>query len=166
VTPGITNLLLVTAVGALLFAALHDIAFRTIPNWVSAAVAVDGGWFRLLDHRLPAGLSCGVVVFALAAACWWRGWIGGGDVKLLGATAILVPPNLVPGYILTVAVAGGVLALLYLLLQQLIPVPRPRHPASLLWRILVVECRRIRRRISLPYATAISAAAVFVLAGG
>jgi len=165
-THGITYILLLLAAAALLFAALHDIGFRTIPDWVSAALAADGGLLRLLDHRLPTGLGCGFVVFALAAACWWRGWMGGGDVKLLGATAILVPPNLVPGYIAAVAFAGGGLAMLYLVLERIIPSLRLHHPASLLRRILIVECRRIRRRTSLPYATAISAAALLMLVGG
>jgi prepilin peptidase CpaA len=154
------------AAALLLFAALHDIAFRTIPNWVPALLAADGVLLRLLDQRLPAGLACGLAVFAPAVTCWWRGWLGGGDVKLLAATAVLVTPALIPGYVTTVAFAGGGLALLYLLLERIIPHPRPRRSASLLWRILVVECRRIRRRASIPYATAISAAALLMLARG
>ena len=159
-------ILTLVAAAALIFAAVHDIALRTVPDWVSAALAVNGGLLRLLDHDLAAGLSSGLAVFALAAFCWWRGWLGGGDVKLLGATAILIPPALVPGYIAAVAFAGGGLALLYLSLQRLVSAPRQRHPRSLLRRILVVECRRIHRRMSLPYATAISAAALLMLAGG
>ena len=162
-TQAIAGVAIMLAGSLLLFAALHDIAFRTIPDWVSAAIAVDGGLMRLLGHDLPAGLGCGLAVFALAAFCWRRGWLGGGDVKLLGATAILVPPALVPGYIAAVSFAGGGLALLYLALERLVPSPRPRHHASLLWRILVAECRRIRRRTSLPYATAITAAALLTL---
>ncbi len=154
------------AVAALLAAASHDIAFRTVPNWVSALLAADGIVLRLLDRQLPAGLGCGLTVFALAAVCWSRGWLGGGDVKLLGATGVLIAPGLVPGYVATVAVAGGVLALLYLLLERVAPSPRPRRPAPLLSRILAVECRRIHRRLSLPYATAIGAAALLTLAKG
>lgn len=165
-TLGTANILTWLAAAALLFAAVHDIAFRTIPNWVPASLAADGGLLRLLDHHLPTALACGLIVFTSATICWHRGWLGGGDVKLLAAAAILVPPALVPGYISAVAFAGGGLALLYLLLERLVPAPRPRHPASMPWRILVVECRRIRRRASLPYATAISAAALLILAEG
>jgi prepilin peptidase CpaA len=165
-TLGIADVLLFFAAAVLFFAALHDIAFRTLPDWISIVLAVDGIVLRLLDHQLPAGLVCGLAVFALAAFCWWRGWLGGGDVKLLGATAILIPPALVPGFIAAVAFGGGGLALIYLVLERVVPV-LPRHrPASLLWRILVVECRRIRRRTSVPYATAISAAALLMLVEG
>jgi prepilin peptidase CpaA len=162
----IAGILTLLAAAALLFAALHDIGFRTVPDWVSVAVAAIGIGLRLLDQHLPSGLASGLTVFALAATCWWFGWIGGGDVKLLGATAILLPPSLIPGYIAAVAFAGGGLALLYLLLERVVPAPRHRHAASLLWRILAVECRRIRRRASLPYATAISAAALLMLVEG
>jgi prepilin peptidase CpaA len=162
----ITDALVVLAAATLLFAALHDIAFRTVPNWVSAALVVLGGGLRLLSHDLPAGLACGLIVFALAAFCWRCGWLGGGDVKLLGATAVLVPPALVPGYIAAVALAGGCVALLYLFMQRVVTAPRQRRPASFLRRILVVEARRIHRRTSLPYATAISAAALLMLARG
>ncbi len=159
-------MLTLLAVGPLLFAALHDIAFRTIPNWVATALAADGTVLRAVGHSLPAGLGWGLAVFALAAICWRRGWLGGGDVKLLGATAILVPPTLVPGYIAAVSLAGGGLALAYLMLERIVPAPRLHQSASLLRRILIVECRRIRRRTSLPYAAAISAAALLMLARG
>ena len=160
------NPLTVLAAAMLVSATLHDIGFRTIPDWLSAVLAADGIFVRLLDHNLPTGLACGLAVFILAALCWRRGWLGGGDVKLLGATAIVVPPALVPGFILAVSLAGGVLALLYLLLERIIPAPHLRQPASFLRRVLIVECRRIRRRTSLPYATAISAAALLMLAKG
>lgn len=162
----VSSILTLLVVVVLLFAALHDIAFRTVPNWVSATLMTAAVVLRLLDHRLPAGLACGLAVFTLAAICWRRGWVGGGDVKLLGATAVLVAPNLVLGYIAVVAFMGGALAVLYLLLAQLVPALRARRPASLLRRIVIVECRRIRRRASVPYATAISVAALLVLARG
>jgi prepilin peptidase CpaA len=165
-TLGIPNLLAWAAAVVLVLSSLHDISFRIIPNWVPAVLLADGILLRLLDHNLPVGVACGITVFSLAAICWRRGWLGGGDVKLLGATAILVPPGLVPGYIAAVAFAGGGLALLYLLLERIVPAPRPRHSASLPWRVLIVECRRIRRRTSLPYATAISAAALLMLVRG
>jgi prepilin peptidase CpaA len=165
-TPDLADLWIGVATMALLCATLHDIAFRTVPDWLSAVLAVDGALLRLQEHQLAAGLACAFAVFTLAAICWYRGWIGGGDVKLLGATAILVPPALVPGFILAVALAGGALALVYLILERVVPAPRLRHRASLWKRVLTAECRRIRRRTSLPYATAISAATLLMLARG
>ena len=162
----LAHALMILAAGVLMFAALHDIAFRTIPNWVSAALVLIGGLMRILDHRLVAGIGCAAAVFLLALLCWTRGWLGGGDVKLLGAATVLTPPSLVPEYVTMVALTGGGLALIYLLLEQIAPALQSQPHRSLLWRVIVVECRRIRRRASLPYATAIGAAALLTLAGG
>ena len=163
---GATGILMLLAAPVLLFAALCDVGFRAIPDWISAVIAADGCLLRLLDHSLPAGLACGFCVFMLAAICWRRDWLGGGDVKLLGATAVLVPPDLVPSYVATVAFAGGGLALIYLVLERVVPAPRLCRSTSLLCRIINVEYRRIHRRTSLPYATAISAAALLILVEG
>jgi prepilin peptidase CpaA len=158
------NVPILLAAAALLLATLHDIGFRTVPDWLSVCLATDGALLRLLEHQLPMGLVCSFAVFTLAALCWHRGWLGGGDVKLVAATAILVPPALVPQLILAIAVAGGALALVYLVLERVMPAPRLRRRASLLNRVFIVECRRIHRRTSLPYATAISVAALLMLA--
>lgn len=164
--PGPATTMVLLAGVVLLFAALHDIAFRTVPDWVSAVLALGGGLSRMLDGQLAMGLACGFVVSTVAALCWWRGWLGGGDVKLLGATAILVQPALVPGYVLMVALAGGGLGLIYLVMERVVPALPLRCRMSLLRRVLAVECRRIRRRASLPYAAAITAAAVLMLPKG
>jgi prepilin peptidase CpaA len=95
---------LASALGAVLLiaGALHDVAARTIPNWVSLGLFVLGVVLRLLDSTLLAGLSLGLVVFAVAVFCWRRGWLGGGDVKLLAAAAIFVPPAHVGDLIIAV----------------------------------------------------------------
>src|SRR4051812_37502181 len=110
------SIILSAAATALLFAAAHDVAVRTIPNGVPLIVAAAGLGLNALDGRLFAALFGFSLVFATGWFLWRRGWIGGGDVKLLGATTLLVPPVSVPELILTTAIAGGVLALLYIVL--------------------------------------------------
>ena len=160
-------LFLFAAATALLFAAAHDVAVRTVPNLVSAIVAAAGLGVNALDAQLGSALFGGGLVFAGCWYCWRRGWIGGGDVKLLTACAMLVPPALVPALVLATALAGGVLALLYLglarLLQRGDPTPAGPRPAGLVGRIWRAERRRIRRRLSLPYACAISAGVLLTL---
>ncbi len=160
-------ILIVGASAALLAAMLCDVAFRLIPDALPLALAALGVGVHLLDGKLAVSLGCGAVIFVLAFLCWFRGWMGGGDVKLLAATAILLPPVRVPGFIAAVALAGGVLALLYLALERLLGRGAPSRPAGRaaphLRRILAIERRRIRRRLSLPYATAIGAAALLML---
>lgn len=160
-----TTLALLTAVALLVAASLHDIASRSIPNWIPALLALDGLLLRLLGGQVLAGLAAGAVVFAAAAILWRRGLMGGGDVKLFGASAIVVPAGLAGTFVLAVALAGGALALLYLSLRRLVPEPGPARPARRLGRIARVERRRIRQCRSLPYACAIASGALLVLAG-
>ena len=167
------NLLLLTGQIALVLggillvaAALHDVAARTIPNWVSLALCGLGVLLRLVDHNLLAGLSLGLVVFAVATLCWKRGWMGGGDVKLLSAAAIFVPPLHVGDMLIAVTLAGGVVGLIYLfgrsVLSRIVR-PATARPRQLLARILRVERRRLCRGGPLPYASAIAAGTLMVI---
>jgi len=150
----------------LVAAALHDVAARTIPNWVSLGLCALGVLLRCVDGHLVAGLSLGLLVFAVATFCWKRGWMGGGDVKLLSAAAIFVPPDHVGDMLIAVTLAGGVVGLIYLVGRTLLsrhgrpPTARPRR---LLARILRVERRRLSRGGPLPYASAIAAGTLLVI---
>lgn len=155
--------LLVTGAALLVMASLHDLVARTIPNWLVGALAVLGIVLRALTGSLLGGVVAGLVVFVLAAICWRRGWMGGGNVKLLAAAAIAVPPSLVLSFITAVALCGGVLALLYLVAGRMVAPPPASRPRSLLARALRVEQWRIRRGGPLPYACAIAAGGLFIL---
>ena len=87
--------LVMAGAALLLLAAGHDFVARTVPNWLACAVALLGIALRAVAGGLTAGLAVGAVVFICAAICWRRGLMGGGDVKLLAATAIAGPPSLV-----------------------------------------------------------------------
>lgn len=168
VPPLPTDIAALLALPLLLAAAAADVAWRRIPNGIAAALAAIG----LLRH---AGAGAGALGLALLVACgvlaagmllWRRGLIGGGDVKLLAAVALLLPPGAVPALLLAVPLAGGVLALGHLALGRLL---RGRPPAARgggrLRRILRREGRRIARGAPLPYGVAIAAGAIAVLAG-
>jgi prepilin peptidase CpaA len=157
----------VLATMILSFAALHDLAFRTVPNWIPAVLLLIGFLTRTMDGTLILGLLACLLVFLGAAFCWQRRWLGGGDVKLLSAAALLVPPILAVNLLLDVALAGGVLAILYLAMARLVTQPSvaPRPP-GLLRRVCRVERRRIHRRGPLPYASAIAAGSLLVLLKG
>jgi prepilin peptidase CpaA len=150
------SIILFAAATALLFAAAHDVAVRTVPNGLSLIVAAAGLGLNALDEQLGRALISGGLVFAGAWYCWRRGWIGGGDVKLLAACALLVPPAVVPELILSTAIAGGVLALSYVVLASVLPAQPTPRPAILIRRVWRVERRRIRRGLSLPYSCAIA----------
>lgn len=159
---------LIGAVAAILcLAALHDVIARTVPNWMPLTLAVLGIVESILDGRLLSSVLTGMLVFVVSGLCWKRGWLGGGDVKLLGAASVAVPPLAVPPFVAAVALAGGVLALAYLAIGRLIPTSILRgaagRPIGLLPRALRLERWRVSRGGPLPYAVAIATGGLFVL---
>jgi prepilin peptidase CpaA len=159
-----------TLIGAtvLLVAAVHDVIARTIPNWLALGLALLGIAQRAVTTSIPGGLLAGFLIFGLAALCWRRGWLGGGDVKLLGAASMMVAPSNVPAFICAVALAGGILALLYLFVRRFIVAESPSRPRggfrrkAFVMRALHVERWRIQRGGPLPYACAIATGFVLV----
>jgi prepilin peptidase CpaA len=156
----------IVCVALILAASLHDIVARTIPNSLALALAVAGIATGALNGYLFGSLLAAGAVFVLSALCWRRGWMGGGDVKLLGAAALGMPPGSVLTFVAAVAIAGGLLAIFYLVARRLVPAPAPLRPDGLLARALRVERWRISRGGPLPYACAIAAGALFVTVSG
>jgi prepilin peptidase CpaA len=70
-----------------------------------------------------------VLIFAMGAAAFCAGLFGGGDVKLLAATALFVGPADITGFLMLVALAGGVLSMTMLVLRWM-PVTEPAEPAN------------------------------------
>lgn len=92
------------------------------------------------------------MIFGCAFMLWLAGFMGGGDVKLIASSSLLFPPLWQIKYILDIAIMGGVLAVLYLILRKVVPV----SATPLYGRTLRIECWRIRRGCALPYAVAIA----------
>lgn len=147
-------------------AALHDLALRTIPNTASLGLVVAGLAMRLQDGSTILGLLIAAAVFAAAVVCWRRGWLGGGDVKLLAATALVVPPLQVGSLIFVTTQCGGVLALIYLVLSRTLHVSPSVQPRGALRRLLRAERWRICRGSPLPYGFAIAAGGITMLIKG
>lgn len=172
-----TRAMLIGSTALLALAAVHDVATRTVPNWVSGVLLIAGFLMRCLSHQIVSGLSCALIIFVLLALCWRRGWMGGADVKLLAVSVLLVPPLLVLNVLLSVAVTGGLLAFLYLGMRlalrlfdrpSALPAKTRNAPlrgraARFTTRVCRVEKRRIRRLESLPYASAIAVGTIFVI---
>jgi len=168
VSLGTTFAYAVPAVAGLLLlaAALNDVALRTIPNGASIALVLTGTALRLQDGGIVAGLLLAAAVFGVAVVCWQRGWMGG-DVKLLAATALVVPPLQVGSLLMLTALSGGVLAVLYLILSRVVRVAPPggrrRGPLA---RVLRAERWRICRGAPLPYGLAIAFGGITLLLTG
>lgn len=149
----------------LIFAAARDVATRLIPDGVSIAIALAGLASRVTLGWTEAGLSLaiGAGLFALLLPLAMRGWLGGGDVKLISAMAVGLAPQETWLFILATVFAGGALGLAYILGRHLVPELRLASGGTLLRRVLIVEARRVRRRGPLPYAVAIATGGLIVL---
>ena len=183
ITPAMT----LASGGVLLLAAWHDVVSRTVPNWMSAAIACFGIVAAYTDGRLAMSIGLGLAVFLVAAICWRRGWMGGADVKLLGAVVIVLPPGMVSLFAIAMSLAGAAHAVTYMLARRVVtppppmesPVPLPPAPTmgprlampgsrglSLVSRAWRAERWRISRGGSLPYACAIAFGFLFVICNG
>lgn len=108
-----------------IMAAVNDALTMKIPNWISLLLlagficVMPFAWvdFATFGEHLLVGLGVFVVAFGMFAV----GWLGGGDAKLLAATAFWWQvPDLFP-YLFVTAIAGGVLALFLIIGRKYIP---------------------------------------------
>jgi prepilin peptidase CpaA len=102
----------------MLMAAIEDLRRLIIPNALTVSLCLLWPCYVAATPTLLAiagSLGCGLAVFLAGAFCFSRGFIGGGDVKLLAAAALWAgPAGTVPLLVLT-GVLGGMLALFLLL---------------------------------------------------
>ena len=132
---------------ALLIAGFTDLRSRRIANWLNAAIAIAAPafwWANGLDlwPGVAQQLAVALATFAVCAGLFAVRMMGGGDVKLLTALALWVPPAAFLKLIVIMALAGGVLTL-----------------AFGAWHIT----RRRRDRIAIPYGVAIAFGALWVI---
>src|ERR1700746_2169880 len=131
----------------LLYVATIDVATRLIRNEVCLALALLGIAGQLASPmQVAQSLIAAAILLLLLLIVYQRGWIGGGDVKLLVALAIGLPLIGVIQLLTVTALAGAVLALAHLMMR-LLPHPRPAPAGSpLLLRVYAVERWRNLRR--------------------
>ncbi len=114
-TPGWQTLLSAIFPALAIVAALKDATSFTIPNWISLALIAAFPIVALACgvSLADGGLAVGVGVLALLAgmAMFAFGWIGGGDAKLLAASALWLGWPAVLPFMLITALCGGALAL-------------------------------------------------------
>jgi prepilin peptidase CpaA len=108
-----THLFVLTTMLAL--AASSDAARRTIPNWITVALAVLGlasQWMGGGVRAAAGGLLAGVAIGALLIPFWMKRGIGGGDLKLGVAAAVWLSIPRLPYYLLASTLVGAAVALI------------------------------------------------------
>ena len=103
----------------LLSAGIEDARHREIANWKNAGIALLApGWWYLQGYGwADAGIQIGIAtaVFALFVGAFHFGWMGGGDVKMIGALALWLPGQAILFMLMVMSVIGGVLTLIMML---------------------------------------------------
>jgi prepilin peptidase CpaA len=131
----------------LVSAGIEDARSREIANWKNAAIlllAPFGWWANGLAiwPDVPIQIGVAFLIFSFFWGCFHFGWMGGGDVKMIGALALWFPVGSLVWMLIVMSVLGGALTL-----------------------VLMIE-HRIRRRpgnVEIPYGVAIAIAALLVI---
>ena len=162
-----TNFLLDAGLLLLAAAAMHDVLARTIPNALPALIACLGAVLHATEGTLTPAIAAAAALFAATLICWRRGWLGGGDAKLLAAASLLLPPDHIPYALTVIALLGAALTLPYIAARGRLPrPPTARRTLPLHVRAWRVERFRLRRGGPLPYAAAIAGGVTLAAFGG
>jgi prepilin peptidase CpaA len=147
----------------LLYVAMIDIATRLIRNEICLVLALLGSAQFASPMQVTESLIAATILLLLLMVIYQRGWIGGGDVKLLVALAIGLPLMGVIQLLTITALAGGVLALVHLMMR-LLPYPKPAPAgSSLARRVYAIERWRNLRHAPLPYGVAIACGGIWTV---
>ncbi|RSY77707.1 peptidase [Sphingomonas koreensis] len=117
----VASLILLAVLGLLLVSAgIEDARKREIANWKNAAIAllavpwwIANGLAFWPDIVIQIGIA--LAVFALFAAAFHFGMMGGGDVKMIGALALWFPFQPLVTMLIVMSLAGGAITLLMLI---------------------------------------------------
>jgi prepilin peptidase CpaA len=145
----------------MLIAALEDLRRLIIPNALTLSLCVLWPLYLVATPSLLGVLGsfgCAVAVFLVGALCFSRGYLGGGDVKLLAAATLWAGPTGTPTLLILTGVLGGMLALF-------LAFPPGAHIATLARVKLGPDDTPQRSGLGtpIPYGVAIAAASLIVV---
>jgi len=106
----------------LLAAAVYDVRYRRIPNWISVSGTLTGIALNSFLYEGAPGLIFALKGLALGFGVYFVLYIlhamGAGDVKLMAATGALVGWQDWFGIFLITAVIGGIMAMMLMLMRR------------------------------------------------
>jgi len=137
----------------LIWAAVSDLATMTIPNRLSIILAVMFLPVAIMLRPdlmfIGEHLGVGVAAFVLGIAAFALRFMGGGDAKLIAATALWFHFQGFIVFLVYVALAGGALTILLLMARQFLRIFTPVMP---MWLQRLLEPKG-----DIPYGLAICA---------
>jgi len=142
----------------MLAAAYKDATTMTIPNWIS--IVLISGFFLAIPFVWPnwsefgIHILVGISFFLGGFAMFAFGWLGGGDAKLMAATALWWQwPDAIL-YILYTTLLGAALAIFLIIGRKYIPVKVLTSP----WAYKMFKDEK-----KMPYGLALAAGALLTL---
>jgi prepilin peptidase CpaA len=131
----------------LVSAGIEDARKREIANWKNAAILLLAPfwWWAsglAIWPDVPIQVGVAFLVFAFFWGCFHFGWMGGGDVKMIGALALWFPWGSLIWMLIVMSVLGGGLTLVLMIEHKL---------------------RRKTGNVEIPYGVAIAIAALLVI---
>ncbi len=140
------------------FAASSDLFTMTISNRLSLALVVGFGILAVVTGmslaEIGMHLAAGGLVLTIAFGFFAAGWIGGGDAKLVAATALWFGFGHLMDYLIYASIFGGLLTILLLLFRKL---PLPEMLARQPWISRLHDAAG-----GVPYGIALAAAALVI----
>ncbi|TMJ11250.1 MAG: peptidase [Alphaproteobacteria bacterium] len=121
---GISWILIAILAAALAVAAFGDWRTRIIPNRLNAAIALLAipYWWSTgvsLSPGILLHVAVAAAVFAIFTLAFVAKAMGGGDVKLVAAVALWLPPFAVVKLLLLMSIAGGLLTVAMLIRHRM-----------------------------------------------
>jgi prepilin peptidase CpaA len=150
--------LLLVFPAAMVFAAAFDLFTMTIPNKISialvAAFALVAPMSGLPLDAIGVHLATGLGALVIGFLMFVRGWIGGGDAKLMAAAALWIGFDQLGEFLVVIGMLGGLLSVSILLFRRYVPDSLVKGPYWL---------ERLHTQGNgVPYGVAIGAAALLV----
>jgi prepilin peptidase CpaA len=150
------TIVLIFGIGVFGAVAYGDIRTRRISNHFIIGILALAA-FRMALIGTPSfalyTLLAAAALFVGTFLLFWRGLLGGGDVKLIGAATLLVGYRELFEFLFVMSVAGALIAIAILAKDRL--VRRATTPAA--------EDHESSARLTVPYGAAIAVAAIFSL---
>src|ERR1700724_1440069 len=115
-------IVLLLGLGIFAFVAYGDIRTRRIPNELIVAILALAAFRIAMEGAPRAGLytlAAAAALFVATFLLFWRGLLGGGDVKLIGATALLIGYHNFFEFLFVMSVSGALVAVAVLARDRL-----------------------------------------------
>jgi prepilin peptidase CpaA len=139
-------------------AAYGDVKTLRIPNALVIAVAALGLLRLILIGDLSVALytlGASVMVFIAVFLLFWRGFVGGGDAKLITAAALLVGYNSLFNFLLVMSLCGLLVSIAVLVI---------RRRSSVVVSVVISDAQPLpKARLAVPYGAAIAGGGIVTL---